>query len=99
MATVILIKLKQSGLMKQGSYGISWTYLIFGWFVPIFRSELGVAALHFLFSVVTLGLWQLVFSFLYNKQYMNRVLTNGWELAGTEEQNLQARAALGMIAK
>ena len=33
---------------------------------------------------------------LYNKQYMTRMLTNGWELAGTEEENQKARAALGM---
>ena len=99
MATVIPIKHKQSGMMKQGYYGFSWTYLFFGWFVPLFRSELGVGALHLLFSIATFGLWQLIFSFLYNKQYMTRMLTNDWELAGTEEQNLQARAALGMVAK
>jgi hypothetical protein len=99
MATVIPIKHKQSGMMKQGYYGFSWTYLFFGWFVPLFRSELGVGALHLLFSIATFGLWQLIFSFLYNKQYMTRMLTNDWELAGTEEKNLQARAALGMVAK
>lgn len=27
---------------------------------------------------------------------MTRMITNGWELAGSEEENLKARAALGM---
>ncbi len=96
MATAIPIKHQKSGMMKTGLYGFSWTYLFFGWFVPLFRGELGVGALHLLFSLVTFGLWQFIFSFLYNNQYMTRMLTNGWELAGTEEESLRARAALGM---
>ena len=82
--------------MKTGLYGFSWTYLFFGWFVPLFRGELGVGALHLLFTFVTFGLWQFIVCFLYNKQYMTRMLTNGWELAGTDEENQNARAALGM---
>ena len=99
MATKILIKHKESGMMETGKYGFSWTYFFFGFFVPLFRGEIGVGALHFLFAFVTLGLWQLIVSFLYNKQYMTRMMTNGWELAGTEEENQKARAALGMIGK
>jgi hypothetical protein len=71
--------------------------LVFGWFVPLFRGELGFAALHLLFSLVTLGIWQLIACFLYNKQYMTRMLTNGWELVGTKTDNLAAQAALGMV--
>lgn len=96
MAKTVSIKHKESGMMKTGLYGFSWTYLFFGWFVPLFRGELGVGALHLLFSVVTFGLWQLVACFIYNKQYMTRMLTDGWELAGTEAENLRARAALRM---
>jgi hypothetical protein len=68
MASAVIIRHNQSGLTKKGYYGYSWTYLFFGWFVPLFRGELGVAALHLLFSCVTLGFWQLVMSFLYNRQ-------------------------------
>lgn len=90
MAQSIPIKYEQSGLTKMGYYGFSWTYLLFGWFVPLVRGELGVAALHLLFTIVTAGLWQLVVCFLYNSQYMNRMLTSGWVLAGSEEQNKMA---------
>ena len=96
MATGISIKHKESGMMKTGLYGFSWTYLFFGWFVPLFRGELGVGALHLLFTAITFGFWQFIVCFLYNKQYMTRMLTNGWELAGTKEENQKARAALGM---
>jgi hypothetical protein len=43
---------------------------------------------------VTLGFWQLIVCFLYNRQYMTRMLTAGWELNGTEDQNAEARRAL-----
>ena len=96
MATAIPIRHKESGMMKTGRYGFSWTYLFFGWFVPLFRGELGVGALHLLFTMVTFGLWQLIVCFLYNKQYMTRMLISGWELAGTEEKTLIAKAALNI---
>jgi len=83
-------------LTKTGFYGYSWTYLFFGWFVPLFRGELGVAALHLLFSFFTLGLWQLIVSFLYNKQYMTRMLEKGYVLMDTAETMAAARAALGI---
>jgi hypothetical protein len=71
-------------MVKTGFYGYSWTYLFFGWFVPLYRGELGVGALHLLFTIVTGGIWQLIVSFLYNKQYMTRMLTNGWVLDGSD---------------
>ena len=98
MATEILIKHKDSGLIKTGIYGFSWTYLLFGWFVPLFRGELGVGALHLLFTFFTFGLWQLIVCFLYNKQYMTRMLTGGWVLAGTDQDNIKARAALNIVS-
>ena len=99
MASSILIKHPDSGLMKKGYYGFSWTYLFFGFFVPLFRGELGVAALHFLFNVVTLGLWQLIVSFLYNRQYMTRMLTSGWVLGDSPERNEFARTSLNIASQ
>ena len=96
MAKSIPIKHKESGMIKTGFYGFSWTYFFFGWFVPLIRGELGVAVLHLFFTVITVGLWQLIVSFLYNKQYMTRMLTNGWELAGGDDQNMIAKTALSI---
>ena len=48
--------------------------------MPLIRGELGVAVLHFVITVVTAGLSQLIFAFIYNRQYMNRMLTSGWRL-------------------
>jgi hypothetical protein len=99
MAKKIPIKHKETGIIKNGYYGFSWTYLFFGWLVPCFRGELDIAALHLLFSIMTIGLWQIIVSFIYNKQYMTRMLMGGWELAGTEDQNIKASIALDLSIK
>jgi hypothetical protein len=84
-------------LTRNGFFGFSWTYLFFGWWVPLFRGELSVAAFHLLFSIFTLGIWQIFMAFLYNKQYMTRLLTSGWVLAGSDRINALAAAQLGIV--
>ena len=98
MATEIQIKHSASGMIKTSLYGFSWTYLFFGWFVPLFRGELGVGALRLLFTFFTFGLWQLIVCSLYNRQYMTRMLTSGWVLAGTDQDNIKARAILNIAS-
>ena len=96
MAQRVFIKHEPSGLIKKGYVGFSWTYLIFGWWVPLLRGELGIAALHFLFTVLTFGLWQLIGAFIFNKQFMIRKLTSGWVLSDTPEINKAAAIKVGM---
>lgn len=92
----VLLKHQQSGLVKSGYMGYCWTYLLFGWLVPIIRGEIGVGVLHLILTVVTFGLFQLIMTYLYNKQYMTRMLTNGWQLNDSEEVNQMARLKLGI---
>ena len=75
---------RDSGLVKTGYIGYNWTHLVFGWFVPVVRGELGVGVLHLLITLLSFGLSPLVFPFLYNRQYMNRMLTTGWRLDDTD---------------
>lgn len=98
MATKVMLFNPSNGLYKEGYFGFSWTYLFFGWIVPIFRSELGIAALHLIFTIFTIGIWQLIFSFLYNKQYTQRRLQEGFILRDNEYVEQKARMALGIIA-
>jgi hypothetical protein len=65
--------------------------------VPLVRGELGVAALHFLFTLCTFGLWQLIVAFLYNKQYMTRMLEKGYVLKDEPTVMAEARAVLGIM--
>ena len=87
-----------SGIVKVGYVGYSWTYLVFGWFVPVVRGELGVGVLHLVITLMTFGLSQLVFPFLYNRQYMVRMLTSGWELDSNDAHYDLARVKLNILS-
>jgi len=91
------INLKHSsGVTKKGYVGYCWTYFFFGFFVPIFRGEIGIGVLHLIFSVITFGLFQLIMPFLYNKQFMVRNLTKDWHLNDTDERNKLAQLKIGI---
>jgi hypothetical protein len=96
MAKKVALIHPQTGLMKSGYYGFSWTFLFFGWFVPVFRGELFVALLHLAITVVTFGIWQVIIAFLYNKQYMTRMLEKGYVFNDTEQVNEEARRKIGV---
>ena len=95
----IKIKHKESGVEGSCFVGYSWTYFFFGFFVPIFRGEISTGIFHFIFSIVTFGLFQLVMPFLYNKQYSIRLLTNSWVLDDSEEKNSLARLKIGISSE
>ena len=96
MASKVMIQPPANGLTRTGFYGFSWTYLLFGWWVPLIRGELGVAALHFIFTVLTIGIWQIIVAFLYNKQFMIRMFEKGYVLKDSEHVMSAARAKLGI---
>ena len=87
-----------SGINKSGYVGFSWTYLLFGWFVPVIRGELGVGVLHLVITFVSFGLSQLIFPFLYNRQYMNRMLTVGWALDTNDPNYDIAKEKLDIVS-
>jgi hypothetical protein len=92
----ILLSHMESGLTKNGYVGFCWTYLIFGWIVPVVRGEIWIGVLHMILTAISLGLFQIIMPFLYNKQYTSRLLTSGWVLADIQEKNELARRKLGI---
>ena len=94
----VLVRHPASGIVKNGYVGWSWSYLVFGWFVPVFRGEIAVGLFHLVLTFFTFGLFQLIMSFLYNKQYMTRLLTEGWVLSDTEENNAYAMHKLNIAS-
>ncbi len=92
----IKISHKGSGLNGTCFVGYSWTYFLFGFFVPIFRGEISIGVFHLIFSLVTFGIFQLIMPFLYNRQYSARLLTSDWVLDDIEENNLLARDKIGI---
>lgn len=93
----VLLRHRVSGITKHAYLGWSWTYLYFGFLVPVIRGELLIAVLHAIISFLTFGLFQVIWSFLYNRQQMTRLLTDGWELADDEATNAYARSKLHIM--
>ena len=92
----IKVKHTESGIQKNCFVGYSWTYFLFGFFVPIFRGEISIGVFHLIFSLVTFGIFQLIMPFLYNKQYSIRLLNNSWSLNDSEDNNAIARQKIGI---
>ena len=64
--------------------------------MPIFRGEISIGVFHLIFSLLTFGVFQIIMPFLYNKHYSTRLLTDGWKLADTEENNDLAKTKIGV---
>ncbi len=94
----VTIKHEPSGLVKNGYFGFCWTYLLFGWLVPVIRGEIGIGVLHLILTLITFGIFQLIMPFLYNKQFMTRMLTSGWQLSDQEPVMSIARSKLGIAS-
>lgn len=92
----IKVEHKESGIEKNIFIGYSWTYFLFGFFVPIFRGEIGIGIFHLIFSIVTFGVFQLIMPFLYNKQYSHRILNSSWILSDSEEKINLAKLKLNI---
>ena len=106
MATAIMLKHRQSGLVKKGFYGFSWTTLFFGMFPALFRGDfltfiggfIVLVILAFFTVGIGAGLAMVVWSFMYNKYYTRRLLEQGYEFADDEANVRQARISLGVAA-
>ena len=104
MAKPIQLKHRQSGIVKNGYYGFSWTSFFFGGFPALFRGDvsygLGMIIAGILVGAFSFGsLWfvlSLVWAFVYNKNYTHRLLQAGYEFDDLPERVAEAKRALGI---
>lgn len=68
--------------IREAPVGYSWTTLIFGFFPALFRSHYGGAVILFLIGLLTFGLSNIVFSFIYNKMYLKYLVGQGFQARG-----------------
>lgn len=105
MATRIALKHKETGIVKNGFYGFSWTTLFFGFFPALFRSDfitfIGGFVVSIIIGIFTLGIGTFVigfvWAFMYNKYFTRKLLEKGYMLAGSDAENALAAASLGMV--
>lgn len=75
---MITLKHNTSGAVRQVKVGFSWTTLLFGIWVPIFRGDIKTFFVALGKSIITLGIYALIFPFRYNKQYLFNLLEQGY---------------------
>lgn len=92
MAQTVMLKHKESGIVKQGFYGFSWTTLFFGFFPALFRGDyltfVGGFVVLIILGVFTFGIGTLiaafVWAFIYNGYYTRKLLERGYIFADSE---------------
>jgi hypothetical protein len=100
-----MLKHKDSGIVKRGFYGFSWTTLFFGFFPALFRGDfltfIGGFAVVAILAVLTLGIGpciaMFVWAFLYNRYYTRKQLERGYTFADADGVVAEAKARLGIV--
>ena len=111
MAEVIMMKHPQTGVIKKGFVGFSWTVFFFGWLAMVFRGDviLGICIFlaeiaslvaidlqYIIWQMLLLSLVQILFAFTYNKSYTSRLIKKGFRFSDSDGRNQLGAAALGM---
>ncbi len=99
MAAVIMMKNPNTGSVKQGFYGFSWTTLFFTGIPALLRKDIFTGILTTILGVWTLGLVTLIWAFFYNKVYTIRLLKAGYIFDDNDDVVALALSKLGITAE
>jgi hypothetical protein len=94
---------RKTGISKEGFIGFSWTYLFFGFWVPLLRGHYVMTGIHFLIflaGVLTFTWWvvQIVLAFFFNKFYTLRLIEEGYDFVEPDSELANiARTILGIV--
>lgn len=87
---------KDTNQIKIVKLGYSWTTLLFGCFPALFRGDWKWFFIILIANMVTVNISTIVFSFLYNKIYINDLLEKGFQPADDVAKN--ALISKGILA-
>ncbi len=76
------LKNAHTGQLKNAPIGFSWTTLFFGFFPSLFRGDWKWFAIILIVALVTMGLSNFVFMFIYNKLSLKDLLMGGYRITG-----------------
>ncbi|MDA8962840.1 hypothetical protein N9F42_01710 [Pseudomonadales bacterium] len=95
--TTIIFKNPNAGFIKEAPVGFSWTVFFFGFFPPLFRGDWKWAVILLLLSLITMGLSNLIFMFIYNKLYIKDLIGEGFKAQSIASGDMAyASAKIGM---
>jgi hypothetical protein len=99
MAIAVQMRHSFNGIYKNGYIGFSWTYLFFGFFVPLIRGHYPLALWHFAFFIVfspVLIIFQPVMAFLFNRFYTRRLIEEGYVFDDSPELVARAKTVINV---
>ena len=110
MARVVGLRNPDTEILTVGFSGFSWTMLLFGFFVPLFRGDLVTSLLLFvlqtLFALFFRSLWgfgfwipSTILAFFYNRSFTTKLLEAGYEFHDTSEKVAAAERKLRIAQK
>ena len=85
-----------TGQIKQAPIGFSWTTFFFGVFPALFRGHWAGFAIMLLCAMLTAGLSNLVFMFIYNKMYTKHLISEGYKVRHATADLRYLQGKLGM---
>ena len=102
MAKTIRLTHKDSGIIRTGYYGFSWTTFLFGAFPALCRGDfLTFAGSFVMYALTTAGIGiffaGFVWAFYYNCYYTRRLLERGYQFADKAETVADACAELKVV--
>jgi hypothetical protein len=95
--TSIIFKNPNTGAMKEAPIGFSWTTFFFGFFPALFRGDWKWGVIQFILAIITLGISNLVFMFIYNNLYVRDLIGAGYKAQSIASGDMNfASAKVGM---
>lgn len=91
--TSIMFENPNTGAIKEAPVGFSWTTFFFGFFPPLFRGDWKWAIIMLILAVITFGLSNLVFIFIYNKLYIKDLIGSGFKAKSIASGNMDFAAS------
>ncbi len=95
--TSIMFENPHTGTIKEAPVGFSWTTLLFGFFPALFRGDWKWTVIQLIIALITFGLSNLVFMFIYNKLYVKDLIKAGYKARSISSGDMDfAENKLGM---
>lgn len=99
MAKTVMLKHPQTGILKKGFYGYSWTTLFFSGFPAIFRGDIFMGLAVILLTMITGWIFPIIWGFFYNKRYTLGLLEQGYEFFDDNTKVLEAKEKLSIAVQ
>ncbi|WP_413111575.1 hypothetical protein [Thaumasiovibrio sp. DFM-14] len=95
--TKLVMKNPETGREEVCPVGVSWTFLFFGFLVPLFRGDLKWAVGCLVLGIFTFGMSGFIFMFMYNTLYVKGLICKGYKVKLIDNATIdQVSMSLGL---